>query len=79
MAEGYEAKVAQLEVDIREKVEWAEQELAQAAKVLEERTAWALRLDEEKRQLEQQLAMVRASRWVRLGRQFGLGPGLPAG
>ena len=71
MAEGYKAKVAELEED-------HEQELAQAAKVLEERTAWALRLDEEKRQLEQQLAMVRASRWVRLGRQFGLGPGLPA-
>jgi SAM-dependent methyltransferase len=84
MAEGYAAKVAELEEDIRGKVQWAmnlqaahEQERAEAAQVLEERTAWALRLDEEKRQLEQQLAMVRASRWVKLGRNFGLGPGLP--
>ena len=60
--------------------------LHNAEKELEERTAWALRLDEEKRQLEearrgleQQLAMVRASRWVKLGRRFGLGPELPAG
>jgi SAM-dependent methyltransferase len=86
MAEGYAAKVEELEEDIREKVQWAmnlksahEQELAQAADALQERIAWALRLDEEKRHLEQQLAMVRASRWVRLGRKFGLGPEVPAG
>ena len=85
MAEGYAAKVAELEEDIRTKVEWAmnleaahEQELRQAAEVLEERTARAVRLDEQKRQLEQQIAMVRASRWMRLGRKVGLGPGLPA-
>jgi SAM-dependent methyltransferase len=67
MANGYEAKIADL-------VEWArnlkaefEQERASTANVL-------LRLDEEKRHLELQLAMVRASRWVRLGREFGLGP-----
>ena len=41
---------------------------------LQERTAWALRLQEEGRQLERQLAMFRASRWVRLGRKAGLGP-----
>jgi len=93
MAEGYEAKVEELEEDIREKVQWAmnlksahEQELAEAAdalhnteRELQERTAWALRLDEEKRHLEHQLAMVRASRWVKLGRKFGLGPGLQPG
>ena len=92
MAEGYAAKVAELEEDIREKVQWAmnlksahERELAEAANALhnteqelQERTAWALRLDEEKRHLKQQLAMVRASRWVRLGRKFGIGPGVPA-
>jgi len=48
-------------------------------KELEERTAWALRLDEETRALGGQLAMVRASRWVRLGRSVGLGPVLPTG
>jgi SAM-dependent methyltransferase len=41
---------------------------------LEERTAWALRLQEEGRQLERQIALFRASRWVRLGRKVGLGP-----
>jgi SAM-dependent methyltransferase len=43
---------------------------------LQERTAWALRLAEEKRQLEDLLSMVRASRWVKLGRKVGLGPPL---
>ncbi len=46
-------------------------------KELEERTAWALRLQEEARSLGEQLAIVRASRWVRLGRKVGVGPVLP--
>ena len=50
--------------------------LEQTEKDLQERTAWALRLEEEKRQLEDQLNMVRASRWIRLGRKVGLGPAL---
>jgi SAM-dependent methyltransferase len=36
-------------------------------KELEERTAWA-------RRLEEQVALFRASRWVKLGRKVGLGP-----
>jgi SAM-dependent methyltransferase len=47
-------------------------------KELEERTAWALRLQEEARTLAEQLAQVRASRWVKLGRKVGLGPVLPS-
>jgi SAM-dependent methyltransferase len=43
---------------------------------LEERTEWALRLDKEKTLAEEQLSMVRMSRWVRLGRKVGLGPAL---
>jgi protein-L-isoaspartate O-methyltransferase len=43
---------------------------------LEERTAWALRLEKEARELEGQLVLVRASRWVRLGRKVGFGPDL---
>jgi ubiquinone/menaquinone biosynthesis C-methylase UbiE len=46
-------------------------------KELEERTAWALRLQEEVQNLSQQLALVQGSRWVRLGRTVGLGPVLP--
>jgi SAM-dependent methyltransferase len=62
------------------------QELARAVealhgteKELEERTVWALRLQDEAQKLEQQLALVRASRWVKLGRSVGLGPVLPPG
>jgi SAM-dependent methyltransferase len=43
-------------------------------KELEERTAWALRLQDEARRLEEQVALYRASRWVKLGRTVGLGP-----
>ena len=48
--------------------------LDRSAQDLEERTAWALRLDREKKVLEQQLGLVRMSRWVKLGRRVGLGP-----
>jgi SAM-dependent methyltransferase len=93
----YNAKIAALEQDNREKTRWAldtearltaeihkiATALSQTAATLEqtemdlqERSAWALRLEEEKRQLEDQLNMVRASRWVRLGRKAGLGPAL---
>ena len=44
---------------------------------LDERTAWALRLEKEARELDAQLALVRASRWMRLGRKVGLGPAWP--
>jgi len=50
--------------------------LEQTERDLQERTAWAHRLEEEKRQLEDLLHMVRASRWVKLGRKVGLGPAL---
>lgn len=42
-----------------------------------ERTAWAQRLDGELQQLEAQMTLVRASRWIKLGRTVGLGPKLP--
>jgi SAM-dependent methyltransferase len=95
--EGYNAKIAALEQENREKTDWAIDterrlsaeierlsaelthsvaELNQASKDLEERTAWALRLDSEKAQVEKQLSMVRMSRWVKLGRKVGLGPAL---
>jgi hypothetical protein len=35
-----------------------------------------MQLDEEKRHVEEQLTLVRASRWVRLGRKVGVGPAL---
>src|SRR5205085_302925 len=48
----------------------------QTEKELEERTAWALRLQEDARVLEHQVACFRMSRWVRLGRTIRLGPPL---
>jgi len=51
--------------------------LHRTEKELEERTGWALRLEGEARELGERLAVVRASRWVRLGRRVGLGPVLP--
>jgi SAM-dependent methyltransferase len=50
--------------------------LHQFEKELEVRTAWALRLDKEKRLIEDQLTLVRASRWIKLGRKLGVGPAL---
>jgi hypothetical protein len=52
----------------------AQAAIEQGEKDLEERTVWAQRLDREKQDLEQQLAMVRISRWIKLGRRVGLGP-----
>jgi hypothetical protein len=82
--QGYQAKVKELEEDIQAKVQWAQhrgQELALAVealhrteKELEDRTTWARSLEEEKRHSQEQL---RASRWMRIGRKFGLGPELP--
>jgi len=107
MAEGYEAKVRDLEEEHRRGVLWAEererrltselearaneltarcQELAECVRLLdtaeatvEERTRWAQRLEGELEQAEALLSMVRASRWVKLGRAIGLGPVLGNG
>ena len=51
------------------------QRRAEAAEVLmEERTLWAQGLDREIAALREQLAAVGASKWMRLGRRFGVGP-----
>jgi SAM-dependent methyltransferase len=97
-AEGYAAKVREVEADVREKTQWAAdltaelnrqtealtkavEQLHRSDKELEARTAWALQLQEEARKwqeeargLEGQVALYRASRWVKLGRRVGLGP-----
>jgi len=51
--------------------------LHQAEKTVEERTAWARQLEQQAKTLEEQMSMLRASRWIRLGRLVGLGPELP--
>lgn len=50
--------------------------LDSAERTVEERTNWALSLDRKVQDLEAKLAMVQASRWIRLGRTIGLGPEL---
>jgi protein-L-isoaspartate O-methyltransferase len=99
MAQGYAAKVAAIEADLRAKTQWAIDtetrltaelahqtgELGKAVEALhhteaelEERTRWALSLQDEAARLAQLLAVVRGSRWVKLGRKVGVGPELPA-
>ena len=74
VAEGYAAKVRELEADIFAKVQWAHEiearlttDIEKLQKDLDDRMAALL-------QLQAQVAEYRASRWVRLGRSFGLGP-----
>jgi SAM-dependent methyltransferase len=52
--------------------------LHQVEASLEERTRLASELQNRAGELEEQLLMYRASRWVKLGRTVGLGPKLPA-
>lgn len=42
----------------------------------DERTRWALALQDQVQELETRLAAVQASRWIRLGRRIGVGPDL---
>jgi SAM-dependent methyltransferase len=72
-----QATLEALAADHKAKLE----ELSQCVKLLEdaearvvERTQWAQALDARVRELERTLAMVRASRWVRLGQKLGMGP-----
>jgi hypothetical protein len=58
-------------------------ELAECLRLLEaaettvvERTLWAQRAEKLRADLAAQLDLIRQSRWVRLGRKFGLGPNL---
>lgn len=88
---GYEAKVAELEQDLRSKADWAarlNEDLAgrvaelskcvdvlhETERTLEERTRWALELQRQVEVLQASVARFRASRWVRLGQTFRLGP-----
>ena len=99
VAEGYAAKVRDLETESQEKTLWAidletslkadvakqTAELVRAVealhlteKELDERTAWARRLEAEAQALQRQVALFHESRWVKLGRKVGLGPVFPA-
>lgn len=69
--------------DLQQEVLKTRDELAKCVALLDaaearadERTRWALSLQEQLTQLEARLAAVQASRWLRLGRSVGLGPDL---
>ena len=95
MVAGYNAKIAELEQEGREKTQWAHRDLnaeirrladvlgetdaalEQTAKELQERTAlgpkrWRMSGANSTTSSN----MVRASRWVKLGRKVGIGPAL---
>jgi SAM-dependent methyltransferase len=65
---------AQLDAKLNELAQCVEY-LHQAENTVEERTRWAQALDAEVERLRRKLALLEASRWVRLGRRVGLGPG----
>ena len=67
--------------DMESRLDARNAELGEAIRLLDdaeqrvvERTNWAISLDREKAACEQRLAMIEASRWIRLGRVFGVGP-----
>lgn len=75
----YEAEIRRIQSEANA----AREELAKCVKLLDEaearadeRTRWALSLQEQVNQLEARVAAVQSSRWVRLGRRIGLGPDL---
>jgi ubiquinone/menaquinone biosynthesis C-methylase UbiE len=48
--------------------------LETAEATVEERTRWAQRVEAQRQELAAQLDLMRASRWLKLGRKLGLGP-----
>lgn len=69
----YEIRAAELQAKTAELGE-AVKLLDTAEQTVVERTDWARRLEGQVHALEAQLAAVRASRWLKLGRSLGLGP-----
>ena len=53
--------------------------LDRAEETVIERTDWARKLEVQLQETAAQLALVRQSRWLKLGRQLGLGPQLAPG
>lgn len=48
--------------------------LETAEATVEERTRWAQRVEAQRQELAAQLDLMRASRWLKLGRKLGVGP-----
>jgi SAM-dependent methyltransferase len=71
-AEGLDSELAGKMRELAQCLEY----LHQAEKTVEERTRWGQGLQADVERLRGQLALVEASRWVRLGHSVGLGPEL---
>jgi hypothetical protein len=88
MAAGYEQQIARASEEFARRTESSRanethlaEELARTVELLDkaeatvvERTNWAFNLQQQCDTLRLELGKVRASRWMRLGRAFGLGP-----
>lgn len=88
LASAYEAKIADLEKDIREKTAWAHEtekrlggelqaklkELAEAVKLLDKAEATVEERSTWALELQAKIDLIRESRWVKLGRMVGVGP-----
>jgi len=95
MAQGYEAKVAELEQENQARAKWAIEieerltgviefersrlgealvRLEAAEGTAQDRLNWGNSLQRRLDHIEQIMGLIRSSRWMRLGRQFGLGP-----
>jgi len=67
--------VAELEARTNELIECGRL-LSAAEATVEERTHWAQDLDSQRELLAAQVRAVQASRWIKLGRKFGVGPAI---
>jgi SAM-dependent methyltransferase len=84
IAEGYAAKVSELEQDVETKVGWAREiegrlnqtgdELKRCIEMLDAAEKTVIERTLWAQGLNQRLSLVEGSRWVRLGRKLGLGP-----
>jgi SAM-dependent methyltransferase len=89
MAAAYEARLSEVNEELVRRTAWAQENEAELRKTVElldraentvkERTNWALELQRERDASEAELAKVRASRWVRVGHAFGVGPEITKG
>ena len=78
------ARIRKLQDELQAATRWAQETdrrlaecvnlFEEAEKTVKERTEWALKLQQQVDGLEAELNRIRASRWVRLGRAFGVGP-----
>jgi SAM-dependent methyltransferase len=73
-----EARLGKELEDKRQELATCVELLHQAERAVESRTEWSNKLQTEVSDLQQQVSLMKESRWLKLGRKFGLGPDLRA-